>query len=145
MEKLVEQRVCLKFCVSNEISGAEYKLFKENREVIVDLPRSGRPSTSTYENIDKIKKLVLKNHRISFRVLAEEMNISVKSINNIMTDILVMKRVATRLVPKKLNFVQKEYSSDMAPCNFFLFSKLKLSLRERRFESIEAIKEKLLR
>jgi len=41
-------------------------------------------------------------------VLAEEMNISVKSIHNIMIDILVMKRVAARLVPKKLNFVQKE-------------------------------------
>ncbi|CAK9818879.1 hypothetical protein ANTQUA_LOCUS9953 [Anthophora quadrimaculata] len=29
----------------------------------------------------------------------------------------------------------------MAPCDFFLFPKLKLPLRGRRFESIEAIKE----
>ncbi|CAK9827582.1 Mariner Mos1 transposase [Anthophora retusa] len=36
---------------------------------------------------------------------------------------------------------QAPYSSDMAPCDFFLFPKLKLPLRGRRFESIEAIKE----
>lgn len=127
MEKLVEQRVCLKFCVSNEISCAEslkmlqktygescmsktqayewYKAFKEGREVVIDLPRSGRPSTSTNdENIDKIKKLVLKNRRMSLRELAQEVNISFKSVHNIMTDILGMKRVAARLVPKELNF-----------------------------------------
>ncbi|KZC03764.1 hypothetical protein WN55_04220 [Dufourea novaeangliae] len=33
----------------------------------------------------------------------------------------------------------------MAPCDFFLFPKLKLPLRERRFESIEAIKENSLK
>ncbi|CAK1588500.1 unnamed protein product [Parnassius mnemosyne] len=77
MENIVEQRVCLKFCVSNDISCGEslkmlrntygescisktrayewYKAFKEGREVVVDLPRSGRPSTATTkENIDKI-------------------------------------------------------------------------------------------
>ncbi|CAK9799943.1 Mariner Mos1 transposase [Anthophora quadrimaculata] len=36
---------------------------------------------------------------------------------------------------------QAPYSPDMAPCDFFLFPKLKLPLRGRRFESIEAIKE----
>ena len=66
MEKLVEQRVCLTFCVSSKILCAEmlqktygescmsktqayewYKGFKESREVVGDLPRFGRPSTST--------------------------------------------------------------------------------------------------
>ncbi|XP_043260660.1 uncharacterized protein LOC122402146 [Colletes gigas] len=36
---------------------------------------------------------------------------------------------------------QAPYSSDMALCDFFLFPKLKLPLRGRRFESMEAIKE----
>ncbi|KMQ87532.1 mariner mos1 transposase [Lasius niger] len=36
---------------------------------------------------------------------------------------------------------QAPYSPDMAPCDFFLFPKLKLPLRGRRFESIDAIKE----
>jgi len=40
---------------------------------------------------------------------------------------------------------QAPYFPDMAPCNFFLFPKLKLSLRGTRFESIQDIKENSLR
>lgn len=40
---------------------------------------------------------------------------------------------------------QPPYSPDMAPCDFFLFPRLKLPLRGTRFESIEAIKENSLR
>ncbi|XP_037938203.1 protein GVQW3-like [Teleopsis dalmanni] len=137
MEKLVEQRVCLKFCVSNKIPCAEslkmlqktynescmsktqayewYKAFKEGRDVVYDLPRSGRPSTSTNDaNIAKIKQLVLENRRMSLRELAQEVNMSLKSVHNIMIDILGIKRVASRLVPKELNFVQKEHRKQFA-------------------------------
>lgn len=40
---------------------------------------------------------------------------------------------------------QAPYSPDMAPADFFLFSKLKMPLRGRRFDSIFAIKENSLR
>jgi len=40
---------------------------------------------------------------------------------------------------------QPPYSPDMAPADFFLFPKLKLSLRGTRFQSIEDIKENLRR
>ncbi|XP_076661839.1 LOW QUALITY PROTEIN: protein GVQW3-like [Halictus rubicundus] len=168
MERTVEQRICLKFCVSNEISCAEalkmlqkaygksclsktqtyewYKAFKEGREEVQDLPRAGRPSmASTDENIEKIKKMVIDNRRLSVREVAHEVEMSHMSVHNILTEVLGMRRVAARLVPKELNFLQKEhrkaYSPDMAPCDFFLFPKLKLPLWGRRFESIEAIKE----
>ena len=36
---------------------------------------------------------------------------------------------------------QPPYSPDMAPVDFFLFPKLKLLLRDTRFQSIEDIKE----
>jgi len=58
------------------------------------------------ESINKIK-VVFKNRHASLRELVQEVNISLMSIHNIMTDILDMKRVATQLVPKKLNFLQK--------------------------------------
>ncbi|XP_015438036.1 PREDICTED: putative uncharacterized protein FLJ37770 [Dufourea novaeangliae] len=97
-------------CMSKTQAYEWYKAFKEGREVVVDLPRSGRPATCTNdENIDKIKKLVLENRRMSLRELAEEVNISLKSVHNIMTDILGMKRVAARLVPKELKFLQKQH------------------------------------
>lgn len=137
MDKLVEQRVCLKFCVTNEISCADslkmlqktyqdscmsktqvyewYKAFKNGREEIVDLLRSGRPSTcTTDENINKIKTLLLQNRRMSVRELAHELDISFKSVHNILRDVLHMKWVSARLVPKELNFFQKEHRKRVA-------------------------------
>lgn len=37
---------------------------------------------------------------------------------------------------------QPPYSPDLAPCDFFLFNRLKKPLRGTRFDSTEAIKEK---
>jgi hypothetical protein len=34
------------------------------------------------------------------------------------------------------------YSLDLTPCDFFLFPKLKLKLKEQRFDSIEGIETK---
>jgi len=45
---------------------------------------------------------------------------------------------ATTVIP------QPPYSPDLAPADFFLFPKLKSTLKGRRFESIEAIKTNLL-
>ena len=40
---------------------------------------------------------------------------------------------------------QPPYSPDLVPCDFFLFPKLKYSLRGTRYESIEGIKRNLLK
>lgn len=137
MDTIVEQRICLKFCVANEISCASalkmlnkafgessmsktqayewYKSFKEGREVVEDLPRSGRPSTSTTDdNIDKIKKLVLENRHFSVRELARELNIDKMTVHGILTNVLGMRRVAAKMVPKELNFLQKEHRKKFA-------------------------------
>lgn len=106
MNTNIEQRVCLKFCVANGISCAEslkllekaygksalsktrayewYKTFKEGREVVEDLSRSGRPSTSsTYENIDKVKEIVLENPHLSLREIAQDLDLSHESVRTI--------------------------------------------------------------
>lgn len=137
MDKNIEQRVCVKFCVSNEISCAKtlemlkktfgdstmsktqvydwYKSFKEGREEVNDLPRSGRPSTSsTEENVDKIKEMVLENRHYSLREIAQEMNMSHETARHILVDVLGMRKVAARLVPKDLNFLQKVNRSKVA-------------------------------
>ena len=126
--------------------------------MVKDLPRSGRPSTSSTEvNIAKVKEIMTENRHLSLREIAAELSVSHGSIRTILNDCLGMKRVAARLVPKDINFLQKfnrvktknstniieqpSYSPDMALADFFLFLKLKLPLRGTRFQSIEGIKE----
>lgn len=132
MSKTIDQRICIKFCVANQVKAAKthkmleiafsenslsrtqvfkwYKEFKEGREGVEDEPRSGRPSTSTDDDhVAKVKKLVLRNRRMSVRELAMEVEISKTQCHLILTDILEMKRVASRLVPKTLNILQREH------------------------------------
>lgn len=116
MDKNIEQRICLKFCASNGFSCAKslkmlekaygdvvlsktrayewYKAFKDGREVVEDLPRSGRPSkSSNEENIDKIKTMVLENRHLSLREIARGVNMSHESVRGILVDILGMRRI----------------------------------------------------
>ena len=88
MDKNIEQKICLKFCIANGISCAEslkmlqkdngestlskrrayewYSEFKSGRDVMEDLPRFGRPSTfSTEINIAKVKEMVTENRHLS--------------------------------------------------------------------------------
>ncbi|KAE9536204.1 hypothetical protein AGLY_007427 [Aphis glycines] len=134
MEELKSQRICIKFCVKNEIKCNKvcemlqkaygqsvmkktsvyewYKRFQDGREDVEDDERSGRPSTSIIdENVKKVEKMVMNDRRITIREVADEVGISI----------------------------------DMAPCDFFLFPKLKRPMKGRRFSSIEEIKAESLR
>lgn len=76
--------------------------------MVEDFPRSDRPSTfSTEVNIAKVKEMVTENRHSSLREIAAELFVSHESIRTILNDCLDMKRVAARLVPKDLNFLQK--------------------------------------
>ena len=119
MEKNIEQRVCLKFCVSNGTTAMEslkmlqkcfgesilsktqvfewYKAFSEGREVVENLPHASRPSTSVNDdNIERVKKIVLENRRVGIREVAEALNISYRSTQHIVVHVLSMKCVAAR-------------------------------------------------
>ena len=105
--------------------------------------------------------MVTENRYLSLKEIAAELSVPHESIRTILNDCLGMKRVATRLVPKDLNFLQKlnrvktknstniieqpPYSSDVALTDSFLFPKLKLPLGGTRFQSIQDIKENSLR
>ena len=130
IDKNIKQRICLKFCIENVISCAEflkmlqkdygesilsktrayewYSAFKSGRDVVEDFLRSGRPSTSSTEvNIAKVKEMVTENRHLSSREIAPEISVFHESIRTIFNDCLGMKRVAARLVLKDLNFLQK--------------------------------------
>ena len=128
IDKNIEQRICLKFCIADGISCAESlkilqkaygksalsktrayewcSAFKSGRDVGEYLPRSARPLTSSTEvNIATVKEMVTENRHLSLKEIAAELFVSHESIRTIFTDCLGMKRIAARLVPKGLNFL----------------------------------------
>ena len=139
-----------------------YKRFQDGREDVEDDERPGRPSTSTTdENVEKVKEMVMNDRRITVREVADDVGISIGSCHEIFLNVLGMKHVAVKFVPKLLNFVQKQrrmevaqesltmrqlpYLPDMAPCDFFLFPKIKRTLKSRRFTAIDDIKSASLK
>ena len=71
--------------------------FSEGREVVENLPYARRPSTSANDdNIKKVKKIVLENHRVGIREALEPLNISYGSTQHIVVHVLGMKLVAAR-------------------------------------------------
>lgn len=127
----MDQRICIKFCVKNGIKCSKalemltvafgestlsqksvykwYKRFTEGREDVDDDERPGVATTSTSEeNIETVKKIILENRRITIREVAEDVGISIGSCHAIFSNVLGMKRVAAKFVPKLLNFEQKQ-------------------------------------
>ena len=91
--------------VSQKIVYKWYKLFTEGRQKVNDDARPGRPRTSTTnENTEAVKKIVIETRRITIREVAEDVGIPVGSCHAIFSDILGLKRVAAKFVPKLLNF-----------------------------------------
>ena len=84
-----------------------YNRFKEGRPE--------RPSTSTTdENIEAVKKMILDNCRITIREVADDAGISFGSCQAILTDVLDMKRAAAKTFTKLLNFDQLQCRMDNA-------------------------------
>ena len=61
-----------------------------------------------------MKKTILHNHRIPIREVADNVGISFDSCQAIFKDILGMKRAAVKIVPKLLNFEQKQRRMNIA-------------------------------
>ena len=75
--------------------------FSKSREVLENLPHSCRPSTFVNDdNIEKVQETVLKNLRVDSREITEDFNFSYGSIQHILVNVLGMKRINARLVPK---------------------------------------------
>ncbi|UYV69131.1 hypothetical protein LAZ67_6002522 [Cordylochernes scorpioides] len=92
-----------------------YKMFSEGREDVNDEERARRPSTSTTdEKINEVEKMILANHRITVREVAEDLNISIGSYHSIFINDLGIRRVATKFVPKLLNCDQKQHRMNIA-------------------------------
>ncbi|XP_039314693.1 protein GVQW3-like [Solenopsis invicta] len=130
MDRTVEQRYAIKFCVKLGKSATEtlpliqqafgsdclsksqvfrwHKSFKEGQEEVTDEPRIGRPSTSRIdENVTRVRDCLNFDRRLSLQLIAETLNITKTTVFRIVTDDLNMKKVCAKLVPKVLTDAQK--------------------------------------
>ena len=133
-----------------------FEWFHNGCESVEDEERSGRPSTSkTQENVERLSEMIRSNRRLIIREISEDLNISYGSIQNILTTDLNMRRVSAKFLPRVLTVEQKEqqflsnkhitvcphppYAPDLAPCDFWLFPKVKMTMKGKHFESIQDI------
>ena len=81
---------------------AVYKCVKRFSEgSVTDEERSGRPATSsTAENIEKIRQIVHENRRLTVRSTAEQVNIDRKTVRKILTEHLDTKEGVCKNGPK---------------------------------------------
>jgi hypothetical protein len=115
----LEQRINIKFCVKIDENASEmvalltmaygeyamkksivfewHRRFKEGQENVQDDPRSGQPKTQrTGANVDRVRTLVRSD-----------------------------RKLGVTLIEKSSEVDHPPYSPDVAPCDFWLFPKLK--------------------
>ena len=106
MDLSMEQRLAIKFCFKAGKSATEalqmvnaaywdqalsrsnvfrwYGPFRDGREDIENNPRGGRLTECHNDNnVEKISQLLLQNHHLSLRMLADEMNIGKDTVRKI--------------------------------------------------------------
>ena len=136
MQENIEQRYAIKFCVKLNKSATEtfaslteaygdatlsrtmvfkwHKAFKEGRENVEDDPRSGRPISATNdENVEVVRAVMVKDRRLSVRMIAEETGLDKCAVHRILTDHLHMRKICAKLVPKNLSVEQKANRLEM--------------------------------
>ncbi|EGI64404.1 Histone-lysine N-methyltransferase SETMAR, partial [Acromyrmex echinatior] len=139
-----------------------FREFRGGRNSTTDEVRSGRPSDAvTEENVKKIHEMVLADRKVKVRELADATKISIShgTVISILHEQLGMKKLSARWVPRLLTMDHKRlhtysasmakfnellphpaYSSDLVPCDYFLFPNLKKWFEGKRF----TIREQLI-
>ncbi|KAJ8945832.1 hypothetical protein NQ318_008717 [Aromia moschata] len=124
MQRSLEQRMAIKFCVKLEKSVAEtipmlkkafgvdclsdrqifrwHKAFAEGREDVNNENRAGRPSTSTSDdNVKRVRDLLNTDRRLSVRLISETLDITKTIVHEIVSESLEMRNVCAKFLPKK--------------------------------------------
>jgi len=114
-----EQRINMKFCFKLQKSAKEthemlklvygdaavttktvyrwFERFRNGFESVEGEGRSGRPSTSkTQENVERVSKMFRSIRRLTIREIAEDLNISYGSVQNVLITDLNMRRVSAK-------------------------------------------------
>jgi hypothetical protein len=82
--------------------------FRFGREELKDAPRCGRPNEAVVDTkIERCKQLIEDDRRISIGTLSTLLNVSVGSVQTILTEHLQAKKMLSKWIPKKLSEEQK--------------------------------------
>jgi len=77
--------------------------FERGRTLVFDKPRPGAPKTDTTEdNVTKIHHFVLADRRLKIREIADTVGMSKDRVGHILHDILGMRKLSARWVPRLL-------------------------------------------
>ena len=127
-ERNFEQRCANKFCVKLGETGIEtfnklkqaygehalsrlqvfkrYKAYSEGRESIKDEPCSGRPTSKTENNMEKVRAFVWSDRRLTVRMITSELNLNHTTAHQILTQELAMRKLCAKNVPRNLTIEQ---------------------------------------
>ena len=126
-----------------------------------DDERSGRPrNVVNEENAELVRELIRKEPKSSLKYMESELGIFAALIYRILTENLGYTKVCAKFVPHTLkpheqdlrifDYLTKNrivtinhspYSPDMAPCDFYLFGKLHLAMKGKRYAGVDAIQK----
>jgi hypothetical protein len=117
-----------------------FKWFHNGCESVEDKERLGHPSTSeTQENVERVSEMIWSNRQLTIRELSEDLNISYGSENDLRNGQTVSFSIMTTLRVTRTVCPHPPYSQDLAPCDFWLFPKVKMTMKGKRFELIQDI------
>ncbi|PNF33206.1 hypothetical protein B7P43_G11690, partial [Cryptotermes secundus] len=110
-----------------------FSLLKNGEMSIDDKPRSGRPSTGRrHENVEKIREIIKEDRRRTIEEIVE--------LSGVTWSTLSVRQFLTKngMTPVP----HPPYSPDLAPCDFFLFPRMKRDMKGKRFADVAEVKEK---
>ena len=82
--------------------------FKRGRTSTIDAERPGRPKTATTEEmVLKVQKVVLSDRRLKLVEIADIVGISKERTHHILCEVLQMRKLSARWVPRLLSLEQK--------------------------------------
>jgi len=95
---------------------------------VQDDPRSGQTKTQrTGANVDRVQTLVHSDQRLGVRVIAEELNMNMETVQPVVKEDLGMRKISAKMVPQILTYNQKQrrfhISSDLL-CNAEMFDRV---------------------
>ena len=89
--------------------------FKRGKEDVTDDSRAGRPvNVVTDEQSEAVHRAVMSDRRVTIRELVKTLGISFGSIQTILSEVLYMKKLSARWVPRMLTEDQKKTRVNMS-------------------------------